>query len=238
MFERFLTVSKFSAHVLRVPPERTRILYGGADPERFAPQPHERRRGVLYVGRLTPHKGIDRLLRALPDGAPLTVAGSTGHDPLPPERDYPLLLRRLAAGRNVRFEGPVPDRELPALHRRAAVFVLPSVETTCYGRHVSITELLGLSALEAMASGTPVIASRTGGVPEIIRDGETGFLVTPGDERELRYRLDLLLRDQRLARRMGMAARDAVVEQFTWAKTAERCLSAYGELVGSTNPAT
>lgn len=232
-FERYLTVSRFSANVLRVPPDRTHVLYGGADPARFAPQPRERRSGVLFVGRLTPHKGIDRLLRALPQGAPLTVAGSTGHDPRPPARDYPTLLRRLAAGRDVRFVGPVPDRELPALYRRAAVYVLPSVERTCYGRRVPITELLGLSALEAMASGTPVIASRTGGLPEIIRDGETGFLVTPGEEEELRDRLELLLRDRRLARRIGTAARDAVLEQFTWEKTADRCLSAYAGLASA-----
>ena len=237
LFERFLTVSRYSAQVLHAPPARTRIIYGGADPARFCPEPDGRRRGVLYVGRLTPHKGIDHLLRAIPDGTPLTVAGSTGHDPRPPERDYPLLLRRLAAGRDVRFIGPVPERELPVLHRRAAVFVLPTVDRTCYGRHVPVTELLGLSVLEAMASGTPVVASRTGGLTEIIRDGETGFLVTPGDEGELRDRLEMLLGDQALARRMGSAARDAVIEQFTWTKTAERCLAAYDGVVGSGNAA-
>jgi alpha-maltose-1-phosphate synthase len=197
-----------------------------------------RRHGVLYLGRLTPHKGIDHLLRAIPEGTPLTVAGSSGHDPWVPERDYPLLLRRLAAARDVRFTGPVPDRDVPVLHRRAAVFVLPTVERTCYGRPVPITELLGLSALEAMASGTPVVASRTGGLPEIIREGETGFLVTPGDEQELRDRLNLLLGDPALARRMGRAARATVLEEFTWTRTAERCLAAYEELAGSGNPAT
>ncbi len=100
-----------------------------------------------------------------------------------------------------------------------------------------VTELLGLSALEAMASGTPVVASRTGGLTEIIRDGETGFLVTPGDG-QLRDRLQMLLGDQALALRMGTAARDAVIEQFTWTKTAERCLSAYEELAGSGKAAT
>jgi glycosyltransferase involved in cell wall biosynthesis len=232
LFERFLTVSEFSAAILGVPRERTRIIYGGVDPARFHPGTDSAaaRDGVLYLGRITPHKGVDRLLRALPQAASLTVAGSTGHDPRPPERDYPALLHRLAGGRSVRFIGTVADDDVPQLYRRASVFVLPTVDMTCYGRPVAMTELLGLSVLEAMASGTPVVASRTGGLPEVIRDGETGFLVTPGDVPELHDRLDRLLRDAALARRMGRAARQLVLDRFTWQATAQRCLAAYAEL--------
>jgi glycosyltransferase involved in cell wall biosynthesis len=237
MVQRFLTVSRFSARNLAAPAERTRVIYGGVDPDRFRPgrggRTESGREGVLFLGRLTPHKGIDRLLKALPDGAALTVAGSGGIDPRPPERDYPDLLRRLASGRRVRFTGPVADADLPELYRGAQVFVLPTVERTCYGRPVAVTELLGLAVIEAMASGTPVVASRTGGLPEVVRDGETGFLVTPGDVDELRYQVDRLLRDRRLARRMGLAARDAVLNQFTWGRTVNRCLAAYAELAGS-----
>jgi glycosyltransferase involved in cell wall biosynthesis len=240
LVERFLTVSQFSADNLAAPRQRTRVIYGGADPQRFRPGLDNpvpdsggrdgARDGVLFLGRLTPHKGVDRLLRALPDGASLTVAGSAGHDPRPPERDYPALLRRLAAGRPVRFTGPVADADLPRLYRRAAVFVLPTVEQTCYGRPVAVTELLGLSVIEAMASGTPVVASRTGGLPEVVRHGQTGFLVTPGDIDELRHHIDLLLRNPALARQLGHAARAAVLERFTWEHTAQRCLTAYAEL--------
>jgi glycosyltransferase involved in cell wall biosynthesis len=233
LFDRFLTVSAYSARMLRAPPARTRIVYGGADPERFTPGPPSGRRGVLFVGRLTPHKGLDRLITALPAGATLTVAGTVGHDRKPPESDYPALLRRLAHGRQVRFTGPVADADLPALFRGAAVFALPSVEYTCYGRHVRISELLGLSMLEAMASGLPVVASRIGGVPEIVRDGETGFLVSPGDIDELRDRLALLLGDPALAADMGRRAREVVLERFTWEHCAARCLAAYQELVAN-----
>jgi glycosyltransferase involved in cell wall biosynthesis len=225
-FERFLTVSRFSADNLGAPAHRTHVIYGGVDAERFRPGPDERY-GVLYVGRITPHKGLDRLVRALPEGAPLTVAGSAGHDRWPPERDYPTVLRRLAADRPVRFLGPIDDRDLPLLYRRAAVFVLPTVETTCFGKPVAVTELLGLSLLEAMASGTPVVASRTGGVPEVVRDGETGFLVPPGDVPQLHDRVELLVRNPRLARRMGRAGRALVLDRFTWGATAGRCLAAY-----------
>jgi glycosyltransferase involved in cell wall biosynthesis len=95
---------------------------------------------------------------------------------------------------------------------------------------VAVTELLGLAVLEAMASATPVVASRTGGVPEIVRDGETGFLVPPGDVGALRDRIEELLRDPALARRLGRQAREVVLDRFTWERTAERCLAAYAEL--------
>lgn len=233
LIDRFLTVSCFSAQTLRVPVEKVRVIYGGADPARFHPDPAERRGGVLFVGRLTPHKGVDRLLAALPSGATATIAGSAGHDRLPPERDYPVLLQKLAAGKDVRFTGAVADADLPGLYRRAEVFVLPSVERTCYGRPVAISELLGLAVLEAMASATPVVVSRLGGLREIVHDGETGFLVTPGDVAELRDRVGRLLGDRLLARRMGKRARESVLASFTWTACARRCLRAYDELVAA-----
>jgi glycosyltransferase involved in cell wall biosynthesis len=207
------------------------VIYGGADPERFTPHHDDPRAGVLFVGRFTPHKGVDRLIRALPEGAKLTLAGSEGHDTQKPESDYPQYLRELAAGRSIRFATNVSDVELPLLYRRARVFVLPSVHETCYGRHVEISELLGLTVLEAMASGTPVICSRVGGVPEIVADGRTGFLVEPGNVEQLQERISVLLADKVLAERMGRAARESVLERFTWDKCAERCLESYAELV-------
>ena len=232
LFHRFLTVSEYSARELRAPASRTRVIYGGVDCDRYRPDGATERSGVLFVGRLTPHKGVDRLIRALPPGGSLTVVGSGGHDPKPPERDYPALLERLAIGREVRFLGPVPDSELPGLYRGAAVVALPSVHRTLFGRHVAVSELLGLAVLEAMASGTPVVCSRVGGLPEIVEDGVTGFLVRPGDVGELGERLEQLLGDARLAARLGRNARERVLERFTWRACAERCLAAYAELAG------
>ncbi|GAA4619731.1 hypothetical protein GCM10023196_000910 [Actinoallomurus vinaceus] len=231
LFERFLVVSRFSARTLNAPPGRTDVLYGGADPACYRPDPRADRAGVLFVGRITPHKGLDRLIRALPDDAELTVVGSGGHDPRPPESGYPALLVRLAAGKRVRFTGPVDDAEAARLYREAAVLVLPSVHRTCYGRTVAISELLGLTALEAMASGTPVICSRLGGLPEVVRDGETGFLTEPGDVGELRDRIRTLLADRPLARRLGDDARQLVLERFTWDHCAQRCLTAYATML-------
>jgi glycosyltransferase involved in cell wall biosynthesis len=236
LFERFLTVSEYSAREIGAPPSRTRVIYGGVDCGRFRPDAGAPRDGVLSVGRLTPHKGVDRVIAALPEGATLTVAGTGGHDPEPPERDYPRLLRRLARGRAVRFLGAVPDDDLAGLYRRAAVFALPSVRRTCYGREIAVVELLGLTVLEAMASGTPVVCSRVGGVAEIVEDGVTGFLVEPGDVDGLRDRLDRLLRDRALAARLGRNARERAVERFTWDACAERCLAVYAEVLGGPPP--
>jgi glycosyltransferase involved in cell wall biosynthesis len=227
LFDRFLLVSAYSGRMLAAPPARTTLLYGGANPDRYAPQPDEPRDGALFVGRLTPHKGVDCLLRALPPGARLTIAGSEGHDPRPPESGYPALLHRLAAGRDVRFIVPAPDADLPALYRRARVFVLPSVHRTLYGRAIRVSELLGLTLLEAMASGTPVVASALGGIPEIVEDGVTGYLVPPGDVDALRDRLADLLDHPGRATAMGAAARARVLERFTWHVCAARCLAAY-----------
>jgi glycosyltransferase involved in cell wall biosynthesis len=229
LFDRFLTVSAYSARELDSPPRRTRVIYGGADPSRYRPDRFVTRHGVLFVGRLTPHKGVDCLLSALPEAATLRIVGTPGHDPRPPERDYPDLLRTLAKSRQVAFLHTVSDAELPLLYRSARVFVLPSVEQTCYGKHVRVSELLGLSLLEAMASGTPVVASAVGGVPEIVRDGLTGFLVPPGDVAAMRERLSQLLTDPTLAQTLGDNAREDVLGRFTWERVAERCLNAYSD---------
>jgi glycosyltransferase involved in cell wall biosynthesis len=232
-FDGFLAVSEHSARQMATPRSRTRVIYGGVDCERYTPDSSGTRRGVVFIGRLTPHKGIDRLIQALPRGASLTIAGSAGHDPRLPERDYPKLLRRLAERRDVRFVGPVPDADLPALLRGAAVLALPSVHWTCYGRYVPVSELLGLVVLEAMASGTPVVCSRIGGLPEIVEEGVTGFLVEPGDVDELRDRLAQVLGDPQGTARVGREARERALERFTWSHCAERCLAAYEDLGGS-----
>ena len=227
-FDRFLVVSRFSAVTLGSPPDRTTVVYGGADPARYYPPGRgEEREGVLFVGRLTPHKGVDMLIRAVPPDVPLTIVGTGGHDPRPPESGYPELLARLARGRRVRFVAHADDAEVAALYRLSAVVCLPSVEVTCYGRHVEISELLGLAAIESMASGTPVVCSRLGGLAEVVRHGETGFLVQPGNVAELRDRIETVLADRRLAGRLGDNARLLALEQFTWQACAQRCLAAY-----------
>ena len=232
LFDMFLTVSAYSARELRAPLTRTRVIYGGADPERFAPDPRVARRGVLFVGRLTPHKGVDRLLQALPENAYARVVGSGGHDPQPPEREYPDLLLRLARDKNVEFVGrrvrragcrrSIAPRRFSSCRpsrSRATASALPS--RSCLAWQFSKRWLRGRRSLPR----------RVGGVPEIVRDGETGFLVPPGDVAQLRDRLSQVLGDPALARRLGDNARQDVLDRFTWRAVAERCLAAYSHAV-------
>jgi glycosyltransferase involved in cell wall biosynthesis len=136
----------------------------------------------------------------------------------------------LAEGKDVRFLGAVAEADLPSLYRSARVLVLPSVERTCYGKPVAVSELLGLVLLEAMASGTAVVASRTGGMPEVIEDSLTGYLVEPGSVLQLRERIAELAKDPAKNREMGRRGRELVLSRFTWEATAQRCLKAYLQL--------
>ncbi|MGH2700077.1 MAG: glycosyltransferase family 4 protein [Actinomycetota bacterium] len=231
LFDAFLTVSRYSTATLNAPEHKSWVIFGGADTNRFRPGAAPRS-GLLFVGRITPHKGIDRLICALPDDMPLEVVGKTAHDGSPEEQEYPALLRRLAQGKRVEFSGPLDDDVMPEVYRRAQALVLPSVHDTCYGTKVEISELLGLSVIEAMASGTPVICSRVGGLPEVVVDGQTGFLVEPGDVSGLRTAIETIVRDPVLAQNMGLAARQRALTHFTWEACAHRCLAAYESLLG------
>lgn len=169
---------------------------GGVDTRHFSPN-STTGHGLLMVGRVgDPAKGLSVLLRAM--------------DILRTRR-INVDLRVTAAqsnGEDVRAIGWIPPAGLPDLYRSAAVVVVPSL----------MEEPFGLVAVEAMACGVPVVASRHGGLASIVEDGETGFLVTPGDERELAPRLEELLGDSRLRRRFGAAGRERATHLFDWDK--------------------
>jgi glycosyltransferase involved in cell wall biosynthesis len=118
-------------------------------------------------------------------------------------------------------------------YRADAVDIMHAGDVVCL---TSAVEALPLSVLEAMSVGRPVLATRVGGLPEVVEDGITGFLVEPGNIDELRERLAQVLGDHRLAERLGRSARERFLERFTWEACAERCLSAYSELLGSRSP--
>ncbi len=117
----------------------------------------------------------------------------------------------------------VPDAQLVQLFTHAAMFICPS-----------IYEPLGIVNLEAMACQTPVVATATGGIPEVVVDGETGLLVPPDPdhfEAELADRVNALLADPSTARRYGEAGRRRVVESFSWAAIAMQILDVYAAVL-------
>jgi len=194
-------------------------LFGGVDPEIFRPISSHRRRQVLFVGRITPHKNLDNIIRAISlikETPTLIVIGPTV------DHIYQALMERLAheLGVNAKFLGPVSDESLVRYYSSSLALVLPSSG-----------ELFGLVLVEAMACELPVVANRARGIPFAVDDGVTGFLVTPGDVKQLSDKLQLLLDDHEVAEKIGAAGRQRVLEKFTWEHVAERALRAYEEVL-------
>ena len=166
-------------------------------------------RMILFFSRLVRRKGAHRLIDALDDiaaatpGAVVVIAG-TG----PQERS----LRKRAAqhGRRVVFTGRVPEADVPALYAAAEVFLFPVVDRW---RGLDV-EGLGVVLLEASACGTPCITGRSGGTPEAVVDGETGYVIDARHREELVDRTAHLLHNPLLAARMGAAAREHVAREF------------------------
>ncbi len=182
---------------------------------------------VLFVGRLVERKGVAHLIEAIArlgrgdEGARLEIVGDG------PERPgLEALAGRLGVASRVVFRGKIPPDELQASYARAAVCVLPSVLDAR-----GDTEGLGVVLLEAMNHGTPVIASRVGGIPDIVEDGVSGLLVPPGDADALAAAVRRLRDDPVLARRLGEAGRRRLRERFSWPAIVRRWLDVYTGLV-------
>jgi len=200
-----------------------RVIYAGVDvPQTGLPTPRHRTTSQLVIGtarRLIRYKGIEYLLEAAAilhsefPGLRVEIAG------IGPEREN--LVQRAAdlgiAG-SVEFLGWVND--LNHVLPRWDVFVIPSIE-----------EGFGIAALEAMAAGLPVIASSVGGLPEIIEDGKTGWLVPPRDAEALASRLRMLLINPELRYNLGAAAYARARDHFSAAQMTENFAQLYDELL-------
>lgn len=155
---------------------------------------------ILYAGVITPLKGIHHLIAAfarIADGFPETSLAVVGRwENAEYARRIAREVERLGLNGRVRFIGEIPHRQLARWMAGSLVLVLPS-----------LSEGLARVVVEAMACGTPVIGSRVGGIPEVVEDGVTGFLVPPGDEDALADRLRWVLANPEASRAMGQQAR-------------------------------
>ena len=219
----FLAISKFSANTLPIQ-SNGRIIYGGVG-RQFADAGvvDARERKILFVGRILPHKGINYLIEAIDNDLQLDIIGRVY------DKDYFSLLQELSRNKNVRFLTGASDSEIIEAYGSARVTVLPSVYRDINGVHYPASELLGLVLLESMACGTPVICTDVGGMPEIVENGRTGFVVPPNDPRALRERIHWLLDHPEQARHIGETGRQRVLAQFTWPIVAAQCLRAYAD---------
>jgi glycosyltransferase involved in cell wall biosynthesis len=198
------------------------VILGGVDPLKFSPGcPRVSRGAVLYAGRLLPHKGINDLIAAMPPELELEIIGRVA------DERFLADLHRMAAGKRVRFRHDCDDAELVEAYRASICVVLPSVYRTIYGDETRVPELLGQTLLEGMACGRPVICTRVASMPEIVEDGRSGFIVPPNDPAALADRIKWLREHPAEAAAMGVAARQRVLDKFTWPQVVRRCLQIY-----------
>jgi alpha-maltose-1-phosphate synthase len=219
-----------------IPAERVRVIRNGIDTNEYRPDPQTRvlarygidpgRPYVIFVGRITRQKGVPVLLRAasglIPEAQLVLLAGAADT----PEQlaEVTELVDGLRANRSGIFWIPemLPKPEVIQLLTHATVFACPS-----------IYEPLGIVNLEAMACGTAVVGSRTGGIPEVVAEGETGLLVSVGEPEPLAEALNTLLRDPDRADAMGQAGRKRAVSEFGWPAIAAQTADLYAELTHS-----
>ena len=205
-------------------------LAPGVDTDRFQPDSVARaelraryrlgdRPVVVCVSRLVPRKGQDVLIRALPairqrvPAATLVIVGGGPH-----REALSRLTRQFGVAEHVVFTDGVPADELPAHHAMADVFAMP-----CRTRGAGLdVEGLGIVYLEASATGVPVVAGRSGGAPESVRDGETGLVVDGWDVGAVAAAVGELLADPDRAAAMGAAGRQWVLDEWQWKYKAQR----------------
>jgi len=215
-------------HVAVPDARRACIPYGvPAPPDPPAPAGGPPR--LLFVGRLEPRKGIDTLLAIVPPllaSHPDLIVDVVGQDMPWPGTTTPVG-RRFAASHpsasRCRFHGVVDDARLAAFYRECTLFVAPS-------RY----ESFGLIYLEAMRWAKPVIGCRAGGIPEVVRDGETGLLVPPDDPAALQAAIVRLLDDAELRARIGTNGRASVAGELSAATMAERTVAFYRRTIAAT----
>lgn len=209
-----------------------RVILGGVDTERFRQFSRDRIRAcfgnlrgpvAVIAARHVKKKGIDTALRALPlvrnDQLQLLIAG-TG----PESRRLRELVIQLGLHRRVRFVGPLPHDQLPYLIGLSDIVLVPSRSVFDERRGAVDYETMGRIACEAAACGVPVVASRIGGLPEVVRHGETGILVQPDDPIELAAAVDSILDFPTSAIRMGEAARAFAVTKLSFNAVGEATL--------------
>jgi phosphatidyl-myo-inositol dimannoside synthase len=205
--------------IQRLPDAKIRIRAWGLDPaflelashaaELAPPAGIPNSRYILAVGRWSSaerYKGFDSLLRVMPallretPDLQLVFAGDGDDRP-----SLEALAKQMRIDSRVHFLSQLSAEQIAACYAQADVFALPSSG-----------EGFGFVFLEAMACGKPVIGGNHGGIPDIIADGVTGYLVTHGDDAQLREKLSLLLGDRTLREKMGQRARETVLQKFTF----------------------
>ena len=207
-----------------VDPDRIHVVPSGVLPALFAadhpdPFPHVGRPRVVFVGRLAPQKGVETLVRAAAQlrtpNAQVVVVGD-GPNRAGIEKE----IERLGLRGCVHVTGFVPHGQVPAVLGHADVFVMPS-----------IYEELGSALVEAQWAGVPTVATRVGGIPDVVEDGVTGVLVAPRDPAALARAIDGLLSDPHRARTLARRGQ-AAAARYDWTRLGAQVLGVYETVTG------
>lgn len=230
---KFIAVSQITKNLavehLGVPAERIDVVYNGVDPDLFCPPDANeaerkfRRPTVTYVGRMVGKKGIHVLIKAIPkvlrDFPEAHFLFVGGGNIIPYEE---IMKKDGISEENYSFLGQVGYYQRPRILREATVFVNPSFFENC-----------SISILEAMSSGSAVVAHNTGGNPEIIESGRNGLLVPVFDHEKLAESILSLLEDEDFNRKLGQEARVTVEKSFSSRKSAEQTFGIYKNVLNS-----
>jgi len=211
--------------------EKIDVVYNGVDESKYNPRNSgvkiKEKFGIkgpliLFVGRLVWRKGVEYLIRAMPKiisiepDAELIILG-VGSE----EEKLMKLARDMRMENKITFINRyVSEKERIQFYAAADVVCVPSTY-----------EPFGIVAVEGMSSGKPVVASRTGGLMEIINDGESGLLANPGDAEDLANKITSILKDKELAKKLSVGGRKRIEQEFTWKKIAEKTLSIYEKVL-------
>lgn len=191
------------------------------------------RKIILFVGRLARRKGVgefieqslSHIVKQLPEVC-FVIAGANPGESLTHRDDVASEIRQTVArcdlSNHVRMFGAVSESELVALYALCDVLVLPVLDLA------TDVEGFGMVALEAAAAGKPVVATRCGGIPDAIEDGQSGILVEPGNYPALTAAVVSLLTDSTMANAMGQCGRRRANEDFSWARIVARYQAAFG----------
>ncbi len=227
--DKIIAVSSLLAdrvQALGAAPEKVALIPNGVDTSTFKYVTNEKRfdRNLLWVGRMSIEKGVEYLIRAISQVVaqfPQTTLTLVGDGPL--RADIENLINSLGLEDHVILTGMLTHEEIPAHLARADLFVLPS-----------LSEGLPLVLVEAMSAGKPVVATRVGGIPDVLVDeGEhqTGYLVPPKDPEALTESICTLLGAPEKAHRMGQNGRERIEQQFTWSTIADQTIAIYKSLL-------
>ncbi|MFT4028616.1 MAG: glycosyltransferase family 4 protein [Protaetiibacter sp.] len=216
-----ISISRFASTIIGRPAAFDEVVLGPVDTDFFTPDPTVVRDPelVVCVGRLLPHKGVDRIIRALPRGMRLQVFGR------PYDDRYLSDLRQLARGKRVEFHEDAGDETVRAAYRRAAVFVHASTHRDLYGHSVEKPELMGLTTIEALSCGAPVLVSNAGSLPELV-EGAEGFSDVFRDDAELEALL-LGVHGGVFGSETSLRAREFAVRRYAMGVVGARLLAAY-----------